>query len=311
MRESSAVDINIQAESGTWRAGFEERLRASYRAAGLSEAAVEVRLGQILEDVGDWTMAGITADGAGAGYVVVTVADDNGTPAGRIGDLWVDPAYGGRGCEEHARGWAERWCAERGASRVDVRLVGAATRGGGPFAGFPVRGQTRMRALAPGDGPAPLPDGVTARPLTPDEYPRWLAGEEDAYVADIVRAGALTPEEARLKSDRDFARLLPEGLATPDHSFLVLEAAGAPIGTGWLRHGFLPGVTFGYSLEVHERHRGRGFGRAAMAVGERATLAAGDAALMFNVFGGNDVAMSLYTSAGYQVVEENRSIPLA
>lgn len=47
-----------------------------------------------------------------------------------------------------------------------------------------------------------------------------------------------------------------------------------------------------------------------MAAGERATLAAGDSALMFTVWGGNEVAMNLYTSAGYQVIEENRSIDL-
>lgn len=47
-----------------------------------------------------------------------------------------------------------------------------------------------------------------------------------------------------------------------------------------------------------------------MAVGERATLDGGDSALMFHVWGGNEVAMNLYTTAGYQVVEENRSIDL-
>ncbi|MFE4700301.1 hypothetical protein ACFRIC_24855 [Streptomyces sp. NPDC056738] len=48
-----------------------------------------------------------------------------------------------------------------------------------------------------------------------------------------------------------------------------------------------------------------------MAAGEKATLAAGDSALMFTVWGGNEVAMNLYTSAGYQVVEEGRSLDLS
>jgi hypothetical protein len=47
-----------------------------------------------------------------------------------------------------------------------------------------------------------------------------------------------------------------------------------------------------------------------MAVGERATLAGGDAALMFTAWGGNEVAMNLYTGAGYHVVEETRSTGL-
>lgn len=47
-----------------------------------------------------------------------------------------------------------------------------------------------------------------------------------------------------------------------------------------------------------------------MAAGEKATLAAGDSALMFTVWGGNEVAMNLYTNAGYRVIEESRSIDL-
>ncbi|MFF2898608.1 GNAT family N-acetyltransferase [Streptomyces sp. NPDC057966] len=63
-------------------------------------------------------------------------------------------------------------------------------------------------------------------------------------------------------------------------------------------------------MYIQEEHRGKGYGRAAMAAGEQATLAAGDSTLMFTVWGGNEVAMNLYTGAGYQVMEECRSIGL-
>ncbi|MFF8729341.1 GNAT family N-acetyltransferase [Streptomyces sp. NPDC015171] len=146
--------------------------------------------------------------------------------------------------------------------------------------------------------------------MTPAEYPDWLASERAACVGDVVRAGVLSPEDAVRKADRDFTELVPEGLATPDNTFLVFEAAGEQIGTGRLRHDHLPGVTCGYSLHLHEQHRGNGYGRAAMAAGEQATLAAGDSALMSTVWGGNEVAMNLYTSAGFRVLEERRSIDL-
>ncbi|MFE9451879.1 GNAT family N-acetyltransferase [Streptomyces sp. NPDC006739] len=119
--------------------------------------------------------------------------------------------------------------------------------------------------------------------MTPAEYPEWLTSKKAAYVGDIVRAGALSPEEAVRKSDQDFAKLIPNGLATPGNTFLVLEAAGEQIGTGWLKHGYLPEVTYGYSLYIEDQHRGKGYGRAAMTVGEQATLAAGDSTLMVTV----------------------------
>jgi hypothetical protein len=58
------------------------------------------------------------------------------------------------------------------------------------FDGHPVRAKTRMRVIT--SAPEPL-DDVTARPMTEAGYPQWLAAEQAAHVADIVRSGALPP----------------------------------------------------------------------------------------------------------------------
>ncbi|MEU8778096.1 GNAT family N-acetyltransferase [Streptomyces sp. NPDC048606] len=280
--------MEIISETGVWRDEFEGRVLAGYRDAGCSEPLARALLEQAVKGIDGWTVA---TDGAG--WAAVEVREEDGALVGRIHDLTTP----------RGREWAERWCAERGAQRVAVRLTGAA----GAFADYPVRAQNRMRAVA--EAPE-LPAGLTARRLTEDEYPDWLAGEQAGYVADMVRAGAMTPEQAKAKSDRDFARLLPQGYATPGHAFYAMEAEGVVVGTGWVNHAFLPGVTFGFSLEVYEEHRGKGYGRAAMAVGAWATRQGGDEVLMLNVFGGNDVAMGLYESAGFTVLEEYRSIDL-
>ncbi|MER5864342.1 GNAT family N-acetyltransferase [Kitasatospora sp. NPDC002040] len=281
-------EIVVVTDRADWRAGFEERVRSGYRAAGCSEPLTEALLAQALKGVEDWTVA---TDGTG--WIAIGLIDDNGRTVGRIHELTVPDGLG----------WAERWCAEQGAQRVSVRLVD----GPGQFAHYPVRGQNRIRTAA--ERPE-LPVGLTVRRLTEQEYPAWYEAEQAAYVADIVRAGALTPEQAGEKSDQDFARLLPQGYLTPGHAFYAMEAEGEVIGTGWVNHGFLPGVTFGFSLEVHPQHRGKGYGRAAMAVGEWATRQGGDEAMMFNVFGGNEVAMGLYDATGFAVLEEFRSIDL-
>ncbi|MFI8281316.1 GNAT family N-acetyltransferase [Streptomyces sp. NPDC085929] len=278
----------IVAGHGEWRSGFEERVLAGYRAAGCSEPLARALLERAVKGIDGWTVA---TDGTD--WIAVAVSDDNGAAVGRIHDLTVP----------RGREWAERWCAEHGAQRVEVRLTG----GAGAFADYPVRGQNRMRAVA--EQPE-LPPGLTVRRLTEEEYPAWYAGEEAAYIADIVRAGALTPAQAKEKSDQDFARHIPQGYLTPGHAFYAMEADGQVVGTGWVNHGFLPGVTFGFSLEVYTEHRGKGYGRAAMTVGEWATRQGGDEAMMFNVFGGNEVAMNLYDNTGFAVLDEYRSIDL-
>ncbi|MGW2488897.1 GNAT family N-acetyltransferase [Streptomyces sp. NPDC001606] len=299
------TEISILGETTDWQADFERRLHTAYTAAGLTAAAADRLIENGRADVADCTVAEITDAGTRVGHIAVATADDrNGVPTGRIHDLHIDPRHAGRGHEQTARDWAEAWCEERGAHRIDVTLTEPA---GELFAGYGVRAQFRTRPI---DSPPDALDGVTVRPMTPDEYPEWVAAEKAQYAGDIIRAGFLSPEDAVRKADRDFAELVPEGLDTPDHTFLVLEAAGERIGTGWLKHGYLPGVSYGYSLYIHEQHRGKGYGRAAMTAGEQATLAAGDSVLMFTVWGGNEVAMGLYTSTGYRVLEEARSLPL-
>ncbi|MFE7469123.1 GNAT family N-acetyltransferase [Streptomyces sp. NPDC057499] len=298
------TELNVLDDTTAWQQDFERRRLAAYTASGLDAPAAESLLDGARRHVNAWTVAGIMDAGTRVGYVAVAATGENDARASRIGDLHIDPAHAGRGHERAALDWAEEWCAERGAEQIRVRLAGPDT---GPFDAYGVRGQLRARRI--GSPPEPV-EGITGRPMTPAEYTGWLAVEKASYAHDIARSGALGPEEARRKSDRDFAELLPEGLDTPDNTFLVLEADGEPVGNGWLKHGYLPGVTYGYGLRVAEEHRGKGFGRAAMVAGEAATLAAGESTLMFTVWGGNEVAMNLYTSVGYLVVEENRSLAL-
>jgi ribosomal protein S18 acetylase RimI-like enzyme len=78
----------------------------------------------------------------------------------------------------------------------------------------------------------------------------------------------------------------------------------------WLRHGEASGMAYILNVEVSPEHRGHGYGRAAMLVGEDLARAGGDSFLGLNVFGHNRVAMRLYESLGYQTVEAVRAVEL-
>jgi ribosomal protein S18 acetylase RimI-like enzyme len=58
-------------------------------------------------------------------------------------------------------------------------------------------------------------------------------------------------------------------------------------------------VLFVYGLSIDAEARGHGHGRAAMRLAEDEARARGIGRLELNVFGGNDVARSLYGSLGY------------
>lgn len=123
------------------------------------------------------------------------------------------------------------------------------------------------------------------------------------YVDEIVASGSMSREAAEEKGRRDYAELLPEGLATPGQLIFRVEADGLPVGWLWLAlrdPRAEAGVGFIYDLSVDEVFRGRGYGRAAMQLAEVEARRNGLHTLGLNVFGHNTVARALYDSLGYR-----------
>jgi len=147
--------------------------------------------------------------------------------------------------------------------------------------------------------------------MTEEEFVGWRADAVRGYAAGIADSGMLPgAQAAQSAAGAQFDQLLPDGLDTADHSFLCLCAGGEVVATNWIGHHHGPGVSWVYGVEVAEQYRGKGYGRAAMIIGEQATVGAGDSHLALNVFGHNSVAISMYEGMGYQAYDHGRSIDL-
>jgi ribosomal protein S18 acetylase RimI-like enzyme len=166
------------------------------------------------------------------------------------------------------------------------------------------------RASAPSDGArfgeddADMTDSgptLTVRPMRQDEFPAFLEASKRAYAEGIATQGGQTPEFAAQKSEADHVAILPNGLDTPEHAILVVEADGERVGILWIAARESGGrrVCFIYDIEIDEAYRGRGYGRAAMLLAEEEARQRGLGRVELNVFGGNDVARGLYRSLGY------------
>ena len=139
---------------------------------------------------------------------------------------------------------------------------------------------------------------VFLRELRDDELPAWLEAARSFYVSDLERHAELPRQEAEEKADRDYDMLFPDGKPTGGQHLLTIEdSRGESIGrlffaersTGiWL-----------YEIEIEESVRGRGLGREAMLAFEQRARELGAEKVTLNVFGGNEVARSLYRSLGY------------
>ena len=144
---------------------------------------------------------------------------------------------------------------------------------------------------------------VRLRPLRQDEYPGFAEVSNREYAEDMIANAGLGRTQAEQKAERDFARILPDGLETPGHHINVIEAepGGEALGRLWYALEERGGrrIVFLYDIHVDADRQGQGYGRAAMLELERATAELGLDRIELNVFGGNRRARGLYASLGY------------
>jgi GNAT superfamily N-acetyltransferase len=298
------------AESAAWLDDWRARLQAWY---GRPDVPAEWASQQVEGRMAFHQTAPLSARSALSsgetlvGMLALSAAEQGGTRSAAINDIWIAPRYRRKGYGAEALRLAEDWARGQDATSIWVLTDPAEPAHAALFAGYPVRAHQMIRGLS---NLGQLADGLTGRPMTDGEFADWRAASVRGYAADIAASGSLPAAQAAVAAAAEFDQLLPDGLNTADHSFLCLCADGEPVATNWIRHHRSPGTSWVYGVEVHEKYRGKGYGRAAMIAGEQATLDAGDTHLALNVFGHNDAAISLYQAMGYRAYDHGRSIDL-
>ncbi|GAA2394276.1 hypothetical protein Cme02nite_08950 [Catellatospora methionotrophica] len=294
-------------ETERWRADWSRRLRERYAPCYTDPAAVtrevERNVGGQRDDEGGRVYA-VEVDGTTAGFLALGGSRPRRPEQRSLHDLWLAPEFRGRGLARELTAWARERAAADGGERLAVTVAPGDPAAEALFGAYPLRSQLMVKTVP---AAVSLPTAVTGRPMTTAEFGPWKDKDIRGYAEEMVASGSRSAADALTASIAEYAELLPDGLDTAGHTLWSVLAADVAVGTIWLRHGFLPGLSFVFGVDVDPAFRGRGYGRAAMLIGERATAAAGDAQLGLNVFGHNTVAMRLYDSLGYRVVEQHRS----
>jgi len=156
---------------------------------------------------------------------------------------------------------------------------------------------------------------VILEPMTPAEFEAYLAPAITEYAADRITVGNWSAAEALSRAQREFADLLPQGIATPNqHLFTIRDAASAQaVGVIWLgvmSHFGQPSA-FVYDLRIFDDFQHRGYGMQAMLAAEHKAQALGMDRIGLHVFGHNAAAQALYLKLGYTITNVNMAKHLA
>ncbi|WP_144120669.1 GNAT family N-acetyltransferase [Catellatospora sichuanensis] len=301
VREATGPEIE------QWRAEWVRRLRERYVRCYTDPATVDREVERSLanqrDDAGGRVYA-VEAGGTTAGFLALGGSRPRRPEQRSLHDLWLAPEHRGRGLGRALVAWARERATSDGGSRLAVVVAPGDLAVDALFGAYPLRAQQMVKTVT---AEVSLPAGVAGRPMTPADFGPWREQTIRTYAEEMAASGSRSPADALAASVAEHDELLPEGLRTAGHAFWCVAAGDEVVGTIWLRHAFLPGMSFVFGVDVDPAHRGRGYGRAAMLVGEQATAAAGDARLGLNVFGHNTIAMRLYDSMGYRIVEQYRA----
>ena len=153
---------------------------------------------------------------------------------------------------------------------------------------------------------------VTLAPMVEEEFGPYLRAGIRDFAKQKMISGEWSEFEAVALSEADHARLLPDGLKSPDqHLYTVRDAeSGERVAVIWIALRPKGGRTEGfvYDIEVREQFRGQGYGRATMLAGIEKARELGAETVGLHVFGHNTPARALYRSLGF--VETNVSMSL-
>lgn len=124
------------------------------------------------------------------------------------------------------------------------------------------------------------------------------------YAEEMMKAEGVSQEFAYQMAEDSFAKILPQGLKTPQQYFFSIVETGTAKNVGMIWFGKRKVGSqfqaFIYDFVLDPDARGQGYGKLAMSLIENEVKKVGLTSIGLHVFGHNTRAIQLYQSVGYR-----------
>jgi ribosomal protein S18 acetylase RimI-like enzyme len=139
---------------------------------------------------------------------------------------------------------------------------------------------------------------LSLRPMSRTDLDTYREQGTQSYIEELIRSG-MPEDRARENAATTMAETFEDGVPTGGNELFDVVDGDETVGLLWLGP-HLPGTWYVMDIEIREKFRGRGYGRATMLLAEDVARGHGASHLGLNVFGHNPNARALYESLGYQ-----------
>lgn len=143
--------------------------------------------------------------------------------------------------------------------------------------------------------------------MTEEEFSGFIEVSLENYVRALARNFKRPIDEVRDESGEQVKGLLKDGLNTKGHFLFdaVDKESDDTVGNIWVSVDEEKERAFLYDILVHERFRGRGYGRKSLELLEETLRGMGVSSIGLHVFADNRVAISPYEKLGYETASFN------
>jgi RimJ/RimL family protein N-acetyltransferase len=145
---------------------------------------------------------------------------------------------------------------------------------------------------------------IRLEPMTEARFAPFLEESIRGYAADNVRAGRWSPDQAVDASRKEHARLLPDGVRSPDQFLRTIHDAttGERVGDLWYAHRGEggPKQVWIFWIGIDPAHRRHGYAAEALKAVEVEARRLGSDRVGLHVFAYNTSARALYERLGYE-----------
>lgn len=141
-------------------------------------------------------------------------------------------------------------------------------------------------------------------PMNEKDFQGYLEFSVKNYAEEKVKSGNWPQEGSFERSEKEFKKLLPNGLKTADNYLFSAMDSKTNVGMIWIakrKDDGINDIIWIYDIVVEHEERGKGHGYEIMKALETKTKEFSLSTIKLHVFGHNAPAISLYRKLGYSI----------
>ncbi len=141
-------------------------------------------------------------------------------------------------------------------------------------------------------------------PMSEEAFSRYLNWSVKNYADEKVKSGNWPQEGSLERSEKEFKRLLKDGLKTEKNYLYTAMDGDVDAGMLWIaiiKNDGEHDIIWIYDIMVNQDMRGKGYGFQIMNALEEKAKELGQSSILLHVFGHNTPAIELYKKCGYVI----------